>query len=481
MTGFSWLQIFAAAYVAWVVVACATLLMNRRSPTSTLSWMFAFVALPVISGIYYLFFGPRRLERRRVRYGIARGLLATDVSAYLRGSSCPVVPVLPPAAAGVAAVARRLGQGAPTFASAVHFLDEGDQYFDGLARAIGEARHHVHLEFYIWEPDNVGSRIRDELARAAARGVRVRVLVDAVGSPRLAASFWRALVENRGEVLTFNPMTFSPASINFANFRTHRKIVIVDGGVGFLGGTNLHDPASPSRSGGDAWHDANARIEGEPVRRLQRLFLENWMYSGGSFTLTPENLSLYFPRATEGRGLPVQVIASGPDDERYPLHAFFLAAISTARERVWIETPYLIPDEPLEAALRVAVLRGVSVQVIVPKEGDSRLVTAASHTYCQAIGQAGVEVFEYGPPMLHAKTMVVDDTVGILGTANIDNRSFRLNFEVAAAFYDAGLVERMAARFVEDRTASRPFPARHRGPRITAFLESVARLTSPVL
>src|SRR5687767_5816657 len=121
MLGFDWLEIFAAAYVAWVVVACAGLLMNRRSPTSTLSWMFAFIALPVVSGIYYLVFGPRRLERRRVRYGIARGLLASDVSAYLRGSSCPVVPVLPPQAAPIAAVARRLGQGSPTFASAVKF------------------------------------------------------------------------------------------------------------------------------------------------------------------------------------------------------------------------------------------------------------------------------------------------------------------------------------------------------------------------
>ena len=481
MFGFDWLEIFAAAYVAWVVVACAGLLMNRRSPTSTLSWMFAFIALPVVSGIYYLFFGPRRLERRRARYGIARGLLASDVSAYLRGSSCPVLPVLPPQAAALAGVARRLGQGAPTFASAVKFVDEGDAYFEALAEAIGQARHHVHMEFYIWEPDTIGCGVRDALAAAAARGVKVRVLCDAVGSPRLGAGFWHEVTQKGGEALTFNPMRFTPASINFANFRTHRKITVIDGAVGFLGGTNLHDPASPTRSGNAAWHDANARIEGEPVRRLQRLFLENWMYSGGSFTLTPENLPRYFPKATEGRGLPVQIVASGPDDETAPLHAFFLAAISTARERVWIETPYLIPDEPLEAALRVAVLRGVEVQVIVPKEGDSRLVTAASHTYCEAIGKAGVEVFEYGPPMLHAKTLIADDTVGVVGTANIDNRSFRLNFEVAAAFYDTQLISRMASRFVADRNASRPFPARRRGPRITAFLESVARLTSPVL
>jgi len=255
--------------------------------------------------------------------------------------------------------------------------------------------------------------------------------------------------------------------------------------VGLLGGINLHDPASATRSGSDAWRDAHALIEGEPVRRLQRLVLENWVYSGGTFTLTPENLAQYFPPVTLQAPIQslasVQVLASGPDDERAPIHAFFLAAISTARRRVWIETPYLIPDEPLEAALRIAVLRGVDVQVIVPVKGDSRLVTAASHTYCESLGHAGVQVYEYGPPMLHAKVLLIDETVGVVGTANMDNRSFRLNFEVAAAFYDAATIGAIARRFEIDRNASRAFAARRRNPRFTTFLESLARLTSPVL
>ena len=250
---------------------------------------------------------------------------------------------------------------------------------------------------------------------------------------------------------------------------------------------NLHVPASKSRSAGSAWRDAHVRIDGEPARRLQRLFLENWMYSGGSFTLTPENLEKYFPSAAidpraDGRELhAVQVLASGPDDERASIHAFFLAAISTSRRRVWIETPYLIPDEPLETALRIAELRGVDVQVIVPKEGDSRLVTAASHTYCESLGKAGAQIHEYGPPMIHAKMLLIDDTVGVIGTANMDNRSFRLNFEVAAAFYDRQTIARMAGRFEEDRARSRPFAPRQRGQRLATVLESLARLASPVL
>jgi len=258
---------------------------------------------------------------------------------------------------------------------------------------------------------------------------------------------------------------------------------VCDGAVGFLGGMNLHDPASATHSGKEAWRDESARIEGEPVRRLQRLFLENWIYAGGSFTLTPENLAQYFPpcNVDQRSDFAVQILASGPDDEGAPIHAFFLAAISTARTRVWIETPYLIPDEPLEAALRIAELRGVDVQVIVPKSGDSKLVTAASHTYCESLAKAGVAVHEYGPPMLHAKTFIADSTVGVVGTANMDNRSFRLNFEVAAVFYDAATIETLARTFEADRAASAPFATRKRGERFTTFLESIARLTSPVL
>ena len=482
MIDLPWFYLLLASYFVWVLVACATLLMNRRSPTATLAWIFAFVALPFVSGLYYIVFGPRRLQRKKRRYGVARAMAAT-VSEYLHNTSCEKKPVLSIDARGLAVVGTRLNQGEPTFATAVRLLDDGDQKMQALAAAVLQAKHHIHLEYYIWEPDKVGSAFRDALTAAAVRGVEVRVLYDAVGSPRGDAAFWKPLRDAGGEVTPFNPLRFSFASFNFANFRTHRKIAVIDGNVGFLGGINLHDPASATRSGKDAWRDQHARIDGEPVRKLQRLFLENWTYSGGAFPLSADSMPAYFPsaRGGHGKGIPVQIIASGPDDEMAPLHAFFLAVLSTARSRAWIETPYLIPDEPLEAALRIAQLRGVDVQVIVPKVGDSKIVTMASHTYCEALGKAGIRIFEYGPPMLHAKTMVIDDTVAIVGTANLDNRSFRLNFEVAAAFYDKSVIDRLAARFEEDRALCRPFSVKRRGPRTTQLLESIARLTSPVL
>jgi cardiolipin synthase A/B len=476
-----WFEIFVASYVVWVVLACASLLMNRRSPTATLAWIFAFIALPVVSGVYYMVFGPRRLQRRKRRYGLARAV-AGRVSAYLRSSSCDVKPVLSEDARGLAAVGRRLGLGEPTFATSVELLDDGDAKLRALERAFAEARHHIHLEYYIWEPDRIGTQFRDLLVDAVKRGVEVRVLYDSVGSPHVNGAFWRPLNEAGGQARPFNRISFSIGTLHFANFRSHRKIAICDGIVGFLGGMNVHDPASATRSGKDAWRDQHAMIVGEPVRKMQRHFLENWTYAGGRFEITKETVASYFPSAkNQGAGVPVQIIASGPDDETAPLHAFFLAAISTARRRLWIETPYLIPDEPLESALRIADLRNVDVQVIVPREGDSRLVTMASKTYCESLSKAGIRVFEYGPPMMHAKTLIIDETVAVVGTANLDNRSFRLNFEIAAAFYDAGVIAHLARRFEEDRAVSQSFPSRRRGPGTTQLLESIARLTSPVL
>ncbi|HSN21438.1 MAG TPA: PLDc N-terminal domain-containing protein, partial [Usitatibacter sp.] len=177
MDALPWFRIFIASYLVWVVLAVVSLLLNRRSPTATLAWIFAFVALPVVSGLYYLVFGPRRLHRRRRRYGVARSL-AGQVSQHLRNTCAPHRPALTPQASALAAVGKRLGQGEPTFAAAVRLYDNGDDKLEALAAAIAAAHHHVHMEYYIWEPDSVGTRFRDLLVAAARRGVEVRVLYD---------------------------------------------------------------------------------------------------------------------------------------------------------------------------------------------------------------------------------------------------------------------------------------------------------------
>ncbi len=482
MPALPWFQIIIAIYVGWVIAAVVTLLSKRRSPTATLAWIFAFVALPFVSGLYYLVFGPRRLHRRRRRYGVARSVAAA-VSEHLRKTCGTRRPALSEDAVALAGVGKRLGQGEPTLRRGGAALRQRRREARGArpghrGRAPPRAPRVLHLG---------AGRRRNAFPRSPRRRGGTRRGGARAGRRGRLAGAERAHSGSRscdagGEVLRFNPVRLSIASLNFANFRTHRKIAVIDGAVGFLGGVNLHDPASATRSGTEAWRDEHARIDGEPVRKIQRLFLENWTYAGGRFRMSPQSVPSYFPPVLPcAPGVPVQILASGPDDETAPLLQFFLAALATARSRAWIETPYLIPDEPLEAALRVAALRGVDVQVIVPKQGDSRLVTAASHTYCESLAKAGIVMFEYGPPMLHAKTIVVDDTMALVGTANLDNRSFRLNFEIAAAFYDQAVIDKLARRFEQDRAVSRPFSARKRNPRLTVLLESIARLTSPVL
>src|SRR5260221_4250975 len=221
-------------------------------------------------------FGPRRLQRRRRRYTAARGSVARGIADDEEGAARPS---LSPDAAGRGGVGGRLEQGDPTFASAVKLLDNGDECMEALEEKFRESTHHIHLEYYIWEPDRVGTYFRDLLAEAARRGVEVRVLYDGMGSPKVNDRFWAPLREAGAEVIEFNPVRIW--RITFGNFRTHRKIAICDGLTGFLGGINMHDPAIATPSGKNARRDQHSPIDGEPVHRLHGLILVNWFYSEG--------------------------------------------------------------------------------------------------------------------------------------------------------------------------------------------------------
>jgi cardiolipin synthase len=381
-----------------------------------------------------------------------------------------VKPQLTTDVAAMAKVVSRLGQGDPTFAASVKLLDSGDHYLSALERAIQAAKHHVHCEYYIWEPDKVGTRFRDLLVAAVGRGVQVRVVVDAVGSRAANDKFWAPLVAAGGEWVRFNPLRFRLGGLTFANFRTHRKIVVIDGNVGFMGGKNLHDPVSATASGKGAWRDMHTRIDGEPVRRLQRLFVENWIYAGGKFTLDLENVKHMFPAAKEQRGKAVQILASGPDDDRYAIYAFFLVAISTARYRVWITTPYFVPDESLESALRVAVLRGVDVQLIVPLRGDSRVVTAASRTYCDALARPACTCTSTGRRCCTPRPWSWTTRWGSSALPTSTTAASASTSRSPAAFYDKDVIDQLAATFATDRAASRPHK-RRKSAKLSAFLD----------
>lgn len=473
--------VLGALEAAWLLGMGAWIVLERRPPAATLAWILALSALPVVGIPVYLLLGPRRLARKKLRMAMARRARALHLTAWERPE-----PPSSPLGAQLARLATRLDVAPPETATAVAFHVEGDGAYDAMVEAIAGARHHVHAEFYIFRPDGAGARLRDALAERARAGVEVRLLLDAVGSSTTGDRFLAPLVRAGGEVRRFNPLRLARLRRPLPNFRTHRKILVVDGTVGFTGGMNVADDQSRRARGDAAWRDTQVRIDGAAVHGLQITFLEDWAFAAGggdapSRDPGTERLRALFPPLPPGPHV-VQVVASGPDQEDRAIESLYFAAIAGAQRRVWITTPYFVPSDPILEALTTAALRGVDVQLIVPVRTDSRLTDAAGTTYHDPLLAAGARIHRYGPPMIHAKTCVVDDLLAVVGTANFDNRSFQLNFEVVAAFYGGPPVEEVARHFEADRARSRPVKAREgRGPLGRRLFASLARLLAPQL
>jgi len=458
----------------WIVGLVVWITLEKRSPTATLAWIFALAFLPAIGIPIYLLFGPRRLDRQRMRYNEALGNLSSA------GGIRPPISRIPHDVMRQVRLAAGAAEAPLLAASEIAVLREGPATFGAIGAAIDEARHHIHLEFYIWDPDPIGSDLRDRLAARARAGVEIRVLIDAVGSSRLKSAFFRPLTDAGGRVAFFNPPRLRLGRTPLLNFRTHRKIVVVDGRVGFTGGYNVSARHTHPLRGLPPWRDTHLRIAGPAVAGLQAVFLENWHFTTGR----PPGGAPYFPQL-EAREVAswVQVVASGPDRDVHPIHELFVSAISAADERVWIVNPYVVPDEALATALRTAAHRGVDVRLIVPRRGDSRFVEAAMRSFFDELTAQGIRIYEFLPGMHHGKTLVVDDELAVVGTANLDNRSFRLNFEVVVAMHGADAAALLAADFELDLDDCREVaPGRDRRigwPRRLA--ESGARLFAPVL
>jgi len=467
----SWIVI--ALEVVWIAGMATWIALERRPAASTLAWIFALAFLPAVGIPIYLLIGPRRLERKRREYVRA---LAERWSA--EGAPQPEVAVPHDVARQI-----RLGVGVgespllPATAYSLHH--DGLSAFEAIRNAVAGATHHVHLEFYIWDADTIGSELVELLAARAREGVEVRLLVDAVGAHGTPDRFFAPLVRAGGRFARFHPTSLRYLARRFLNFRTHRKIVVVDGRIGLTGGMNVSDHQTIGKQGEPPWRDTQLLLEGPAVHGLQATFLENWQYATGA---CPEG-DAYYPPDPRPPLVWTQVLASGPDRDAYPIHELIVSAIAAADERVWIANPYLVPDEALTVALRLAAHRGVDVRVLLPRRGDSRLVDAAMRSYYEELMSSGVRIFEYGAAFLHAKTLLVDRELALISTANLDNRSLRLNFEVGVVVHGSKMAEELAWQFVRDlteaieilgdRNAGLPFPTR--------LAEAAARLFSPIL
>lgn len=463
-----------ALEVVWVICMSAYILLERRPPLATLAWIVSLATLPILGLVVYYFVGPRRLERKRRRRVMARtAKRARDQRAA--PSRASATEAFGSTGASLAAVAAGTEQAPPLTSTALQLFDSGSAAYAAIVDAIAAARHHVHLEYYILNDGVVAKRIRAALIERANAGVEVRLLLDGLGTSRLG-EFLRPLREAGVSVARFGPR-MRPG---FVNFRTHRKIVVCDGTTGFTGGMNIDDAHDESVVGVErGWRDTQVMLRGDAVAPLALAFLEDWQYATDVVLDGPA----YLPALTGEGAHQVQICASGPDAHPQSIHAVFFTAITTARQRVWISTAYFVPDEPIQTALIAAALRGVDVQVLLPASSDHAFVDAAARSYFPELLAAGVVIHGYGPPALHAKTLVVDRDAAIVGTANLDNRSLRLNFEVVAICYGAEATDALAAMFVRDLEKSRRITAasltnQTLGARL---FEGAARLFSPML
>ena len=462
-----------ALEVLWIIAISCYILLERRPPLASLAWIVSMATLPVLGIIVYYFLGPRRLQRKRRRRGLARAAKKNRA----RGTTpdrASAVEALGITGARLAAIAAGTEQAPPLPCTTLEIFETGGQTYDAIIAGIAAARHHVHLEYYILTDGVVAKRLRAALIERAQAGVEVRLLLDGLGTSRLG-DFLQPMRDAGIEVARFGPK-MRPG---FVNFRTHRKIVVCDGRVGFTGGMNVDDCHDETVTGSAAWRDTHLRLEGDAVAPLALAFLEDWQYATDVVLDSVE----YLPALTgEGTQL-VQLCASGPDAHPQSIHAVYFTAITTARRRVWISTPYFVPDESMQSALTGAALRGVDVRVLLPAKSDQRLADAAARSYFPELLSAGVHIHAYGPPALHAKTMLVDDDAAIVGSANLDNRSLRLNFEVVAICYGDAPVTQLQRMFEADLTHSVEITAetlkKDTLPR--RLFEGAARLLSPML
>ncbi|WP_338472174.1 cardiolipin synthase [Niallia sp. XMNu-256] len=462
-----------------VIVIGFVIFLENRHPTQTLTWLVVLGGFPLLGFIFYLLFGRnyRKEKMFRKKYFL-------DRQAFLQYEGQDPVSEEKLNRAGehqkkLFHLAQRLGNSPISFGTDTTVLTNGEETFHHILKELEKAVHHIHLEYYIVRHDDIGSRIKQILIEKAREGVKVRFLYDAVGSWKLSKQYIEELRNEGVEMIPFGPVKLPFLNSKF-NFRNHRKIIVIDGSIGFVGGLNIGDEYLGLSQNFGFWRDTHLMLKGEAVRSLQLIFLQDWYYMTNKSFLTSEYLS---PVLEENKHGGVQLIAGGPDNEWSAIKNIFFAMITSAKDSVWIASPYFIPDEDIFTALKIAAFSGIDVRLLVPNKPDKRIVFHASRSYFPDLLEAGVKIYEYEKGFMHSKIVIVDHELASIGTSNMDMRSFHLNFEVNAFLYRTISTEKLVTEYLNDLQDSREingleFKKRHLGYRL---LESTSRLLSPLL
>ncbi|HJZ39271.1 MAG TPA: cardiolipin synthase [Bacteroidales bacterium] len=473
-------------YIIILVVVCSRIIYDTRSSSKTLAYLLFAIFIPFVGMLFYFVFGVN--YRKRVIY--SKKLVEDEVRLQRLDKK-----TISQSARNLRKNALEIGIGESlvsllmneslsplTIGNSVKLLINGEEKFPEVLEALEHAKHHIHLEYYIYEDDEIGNHIKDVLIRKAREGVEVRFIYDDFGSRTIRKKLVRELRNAGVEAYPFNRVRLLYFA-NRLNYRNHRKIIIVDGKYGFTGGINICDRYNNDHqdSGKVYWRDTHLRIDGPGILFLQHIFLCDWNFCSDQ-KIQPE--PVYFSAQPQhGSNLSVQIAASGPDSPASTIMLSFLKAINLAKHEILLTTPYFIPGNSILDALKVAALGGVKVKILVPGISDSRLVNAASWTNYGYLLKSGVEIYLYQKGFMHAKTMVIDGAISVVGTANMDLRSFDLNFEVNAIVYAVEFAELLSRSFYNDlRDAERiRYNLWKSRPVRIKMGERIARLLSPLL
>lgn len=473
-----WVVPFILAYIGVIF----TILLDNKNPAKSIAYILLLALVPVLGLVVYYFFGRDYRKQRlfNLKGAVDSPVIETFWSDHkveferrFERTEKMVGDLIAPAR-----LIFNIHQGMLTENNAIKLLVNGESKFPEVLHSLEKATHHIHMEYYIFSYDAVGKKVVDVLIRKALEGVEVRIIIDDFGSKK-NKKMVRKLRRANVKVHRFMPVTFP--FFAQANFRDHRKIIVIDGRVGFHGGINIDERYTNARKNDLYWRDTHMKVEGPLVNLLQLQFLLSWHFTAKK--KFPFEQPYFGNKFNDVGNATATLVASGPDSPRPYCMEAILAGINQAKKKIWIVTPYFIPTDQIITALQIAASNGVDVRMILPGVSDSHVVKHASLSYIKPLLRSGIRIFFYEKGFVHAKTITMDDHLAIIGTANMDTRSFYINFEIVAVIYDQKLCAEVDDSFQRDLANSKEITFEEWSKRsiFNRLLDSVCRLLTPLL
>jgi cardiolipin synthase len=465
--------IYNILYFGVIIGMVILVILDNRNPVKTMAWVLILTFLPFVGLVFYFFFGRSTRRERIISKKSYNRLMKKPMAEFVAQESYE----LPADQYQVAQLFRNTNQALPFEGNEVEIFTDGYAKLQALIRELMQAKHHIHMEYYIFENDPVGRLVRDVLIDKARQGVEVRLIYDDVGCWHVPNRFFEEMIEAGIEVRAFLKVRF-PVFTSKVNYRNHRKIVVIDGCLGFVGGMNIAVRYIRGFDWG-IWRDTHVMIKGKAVHGLQTSFLLDWYFVDQTLLTS----SKFFPALDSVGESLVQIVTSEPTAEWKEIMQGLCLAINSAKKYFYIQTPYFLPTEPLLAALQTAALAGVDIRIMLPEHADATITHLASCSYLKDVLRAGVKVFFYQKGFLHSKLMVSDDALCTVGSTNMDFRSFEHNFEVNAFMYDEPTALRMKEIFLLDQRDCISVYLKNweKRPWRQKVKESVVRVLSPLL